>query len=124
MIQIRSLDGTVYEQSLAEEIDPEEKRTRKDASDESNDRRCGGVTQGTEGSHSLLDSNPVCDFKNSWNCGVLWASFGTHTEAMRYSSCDSAVDLWADVVRDEHICGPGAVETTQYAHLSNWKRGN
>ena len=24
---------------------------------------------------------------------------------MRYSSCDSAVDLWADVVRDEHICG-------------------
>jgi len=67
----------------------------------------GGVTHGIEDSHSLLDSNPACDFKNSWNCGDLWASSGTHIEAMRYSSCDSAVDLWADVVRDEHICEAG-----------------
>ena len=53
-----------------------------------------------------MDSKPTCDFKNSWKRGVSWAFLGTHTEAMRYSSRDSAVDLWAEVVRDEHIYRP------------------
>ena len=86
--------------------------------------RCGGVGQGVEGSHSLFDSNPACVFKNSWNCGVPWASLGMHIEAIRYSSCDSAVDRWAGFERDEHICGPRAMKSTQYAYLSSWERGD
>jgi len=73
VIQIRSLEGTAHEKSLAEQIDPQERETKgmpviggsvtfglsEDA-----------VAQGIEDSHSLLDSNPACDFKNSWNCGA------------------------------------------------------
>ena len=85
---------------------------------------CGGGTQEVKESHSLLDSNPACVFKNSWNCGIFWASVGTHIEAIRYSSCDSAVDLCAEVERDEQICRSGAVESIQHACLSGWKRGD
>ena len=55
-------------------------------------------------SRSLLDSNLAWEIRNSWNFCVLWASLGTHIEARRYSSCDKAVDLRVEIVRDEHIC--------------------
>ena len=105
-IQMRSLDGTVQKKSLAEQIDPQEKQMGKMPVIEGHRNRrlvgrCGRVIQGI---HSLLDSKPAWDFRNSWKRGVSWAFLGTHTEAMRYSSRDSAVDLWAEVVRDEHIC--------------------
>ena len=42
---------------------------------------------------------------------------------MRYSSCDNAVDLWADVVRDEHIYRPAVIESTQHPYLQLEARG-
>ena len=121
--QIRSLDGTAYKKSLAGEIEPEEKNGDGELTIESS-KVAVAETQEVKRSHSLLDSNPACVLRNSWNCGIFWGSLGTHIEAMRYSSCDSAVDLCAEVERDEHICGPGVVESIQHAGLSGWKRGD
>lgn len=80
--------------------------------------------RGVRRSYSLLDSNPACDFKNSWNCGDVWASLGTHIEAMKYSSCDNAVDLCAEVVRDEHICIYEIIKSTQHWYLFRKMRGD
>jgi len=73
VIQIRSLDGTGHEKSLAEQIDPQEQETKRMPVIESSVTSGfseDAVAQGIEDSHSLLDSNPACDFKNSWNCGA------------------------------------------------------
>jgi hypothetical protein len=44
-------------------------------------------------------------------------------DAMRYSSCDSTVDLWEEVVRDEHICISGVNNPTQCACLFSKSEG-